>query len=89
MKDQSYVEDCSKKSSRVPRRGQLQRTSPQKAKLVLDTIKGLRVEKAMTTVAFTNKKLGPVVEKVLRSAMQNASTSRRSGDWTSTSTTCT
>jgi large subunit ribosomal protein L22 len=50
-----------------------QRTSPQKAKLVLDTIKGLRVEEALTTARFSTKKLGPVVEKVLRSAIQNAS----------------
>jgi large subunit ribosomal protein L22 len=50
-----------------------QRTSPQKAKLVLDTIKGLRVEEALTTAHFSTKKLGPVVEKVLRSAIQNAS----------------
>jgi large subunit ribosomal protein L22 len=49
-----------------------QRTSPQKAKLVLDLIKGLRVEKAINTVAFTNKRIAPVVEKVLRSAVQNA-----------------
>jgi large subunit ribosomal protein L22 len=49
-----------------------QRTSPQKAKLVLDLIKGLRVEAAINTVAFTNKRIAPVVEKVLRSAVQNA-----------------
>jgi large subunit ribosomal protein L22 len=49
-----------------------QRCSPQKAKLVLDLIKGLRVEKAINTVAFTNKRIAPVVEKVLRSAIQNA-----------------
>src|ERR1700759_4685961 len=49
-----------------------QRTSPQKAKLVLDLIKGLRVEKAINTVAFTNKRIAPVVEEVLRSAVQNA-----------------
>jgi large subunit ribosomal protein L22 len=49
-----------------------QRTSPQKAKLVLDLIKGMRVEKAINTVAFTNKRIAPVVEKVLRSAIQNA-----------------
>ena len=49
-----------------------QRCSPQKAKLVLDMIKGLRVEKAINTVAFTNKRIAPVVEKVLRSAIQNA-----------------
>ena len=49
-----------------------QRCSPQKAKLVLDLIKGMRVEKAINTVAFTNKRIAPVVEKVLRSAVQNA-----------------
>jgi large subunit ribosomal protein L22 len=49
-----------------------QRCSPQKAKLVLDLIKGLHVEKAITVVAFTNKRIAPVVEKVLRSAVQNA-----------------
>ncbi|QMV19145.1 50S ribosomal protein L22 [Granulicella sp. 5B5] len=49
-----------------------QRTSPQKAKLVLDLIKGLPVEAAIHTVAFTNKRIAPVVEKVLRSAVANA-----------------
>ena len=49
-----------------------QRVSPQKAKLVLDLIKGQRVEAAINTVAFTNKRIAPVVEKVLRSAIQNA-----------------
>jgi large subunit ribosomal protein L22 len=49
-----------------------QRTSPQKAKLVLDTIKGLRVEQALNTVHFSTKRMGPIVEKVLRSAIQNA-----------------
>jgi large subunit ribosomal protein L22 len=49
-----------------------QRTSPQKAKLVLDLIKGLRVEQALNTVHFSTKKMAPVIEKVLRSAIQNA-----------------
>src|ERR1039457_1085484 len=48
------------------------RTSPQKAKLVLDTIKGLRVEQALNTAHFSTKRLGLIVEKVLRSAIQNA-----------------
>ena len=50
-----------------------QRTSPQKAKLVLDTIKGMRVEQALNTVHFSTKRMAPVIEKVLRSAIQNAS----------------
>src|SRR3981189_473812 len=49
-----------------------QRTSPQKAKLVLDLIKGLRVEQALNTVHSRTKGMAPVVEKVLRSAIQNA-----------------
>src|SRR6476469_8916377 len=49
-----------------------QRTSPQKAKLVLDTIKGMRVEQALTTIHFSTKRIAPVIEKVLRSAIQNA-----------------
>ena len=49
-----------------------QRTSPQKAKLVLDTIKGLSVENALNTLMFTRKRIAPVVEKALRSAIQNA-----------------
>ena len=50
-----------------------QRTSPQKAKLVLDMIKGLRVEAAINTIHFSTKRMAPVIEKVLRSAIQNAS----------------
>src|SRR5258708_12400573 len=49
-----------------------QRTSPQKAKLVLDLIKGLRVEQALNTVHFSTKRMAPGIEKVLRSAIQNA-----------------
>jgi large subunit ribosomal protein L22 len=49
-----------------------QRVSPQKARLVLELIKGRGVEEALTTVAFTKKAVAPMVEKVLRSALQNA-----------------
>jgi large subunit ribosomal protein L22 len=49
-----------------------QRVSPQKARLVLDLIKGRGVEEALHTVAFTKKAVAPLVEKVLRSALQNA-----------------
>ena len=50
-----------------------QRTSPQKARLVLDLIKGLRVEAAINAIHFSSKRMAPVIEKVLRSAIQNAS----------------
>ncbi|HTV82656.1 MAG TPA: 50S ribosomal protein L22 [Acidobacteriaceae bacterium] len=49
-----------------------QRVSPQKARLVLDLIKGRGVEEALHTVAFTKKAVAPLVEKVLRSALENA-----------------
>ena len=49
-----------------------QRVSPQKARLVLNMIKGQRVEHALETVAFARKGVAPLVEKVLRSAIQNA-----------------
>lgn len=49
-----------------------QRVSPQKARLVLELIKGRGVEEALHTVAFTKKAVAPLVEKVLRSAIQNA-----------------
>ncbi len=49
-----------------------QRTSPQKAKLVLDLIKGLRVEQAINTIHFSTKRMAPIIEKVLRSAIANA-----------------
>jgi large subunit ribosomal protein L22 len=49
-----------------------QRVSPQKARLVLELIKGRSVEEALNTVAFTKKAVAPMVEKVLRSALQNA-----------------
>jgi large subunit ribosomal protein L22 len=49
-----------------------QRVSPQKARLVLELIKGRKVEDAINTVMFTKKGVAPLVEKVLRSAVQNA-----------------
>jgi large subunit ribosomal protein L22 len=49
-----------------------QRVSPQKARLVLELIKGRRVAEALDTVAFTKKGVAPLVEKVRRAAIQNA-----------------
>src|SRR5277367_7144809 len=48
------------------------RVSPQKARLVLDLIKGRRVEDALNTLAFTKKRVAATVEKLLRSALENA-----------------
>jgi len=48
------------------------RVSPQKARLVLDLIKGRRVEDALNTLAFTKKRVAGTVEKLVRSALENA-----------------
>jgi large subunit ribosomal protein L22 len=48
------------------------RVSPQKARLVLELIKGKRVEDALNTLMFTKKRVAAKVEKLLRSAVQNA-----------------
>jgi len=48
------------------------RVSPQKVRLVLDLIKGRRVEEAMNTLAFTKKGVAPDLHKLLRSALENA-----------------
>ena len=48
------------------------RVPPQKARLVLDTIKGRRAEDALNILAFTKKGVAPDVFKLLRSAIENA-----------------
>jgi large subunit ribosomal protein L22 len=48
------------------------RVSPQKARLVLDLIKGQRVEEARNTLLFTKKRVAATVGKLLQSAIDNA-----------------
>jgi large subunit ribosomal protein L22 len=48
------------------------RVTPQKARLVLDLIKGRKVEDALNTLMFTKKRVAPTIEKLLRSAIENA-----------------
>jgi large subunit ribosomal protein L22 len=48
------------------------RVSPQKARLVLNLIKGRRVEEARNTLAFTKKRVAATVAKLLQSAIDNA-----------------
>ena len=48
------------------------RVSPQKARLVLDLIKGRRVEDALTTLQFTKKRIAPAILQLVRSAVENA-----------------
>jgi len=48
------------------------RVSPQKARLVLNLIKGQRVESARNTLLFTKKGVAATVGKLLQSAIDNA-----------------
>jgi len=48
------------------------RTSAQKARLVVDLIRGQKAGEAITILRTTNKRMAPVIEKVLRSAIANA-----------------
>lgn len=48
------------------------RISPQKARLVIDLIRGQRAEEARQTLRFTKKRAARMIEKVLMSAVHNA-----------------
>ena len=48
------------------------RGSAQKARLVVDQIRGLNVEKALEVLQFSNKSAAELVKKVLNSAIANA-----------------
>lgn len=48
------------------------RMSPQKARLVVDLIRGKKVEEALATLALCPKKPARLVAKVVRSAVANA-----------------
>src|SRR6202049_3783265 len=48
------------------------RMSPQKARLVMDLIRGQKAQAALHTLRFTPKRAAKHIEKVLRSAIANA-----------------
>jgi large subunit ribosomal protein L22 len=48
------------------------RISPQKARLVIDLIRGRKANEALIVLRSTNKRIAPSVEKVLQSAIANA-----------------
>ena len=48
------------------------RVSAQKARLVVDLIRGQKAGAALNTLRATNKRIAPTVEKVLQSAIANA-----------------
>ena len=53
-------------------RANYSRVSPQKARLVIDLIRGKRAEEALHTLRFTKKRVAKDIEKTLRSAIANA-----------------
>ena len=48
------------------------RVSPQKARLVVDLIRGMQAGAALNVLRATNKRIAPTVEKTLQSAIANA-----------------
>lgn len=48
------------------------RISARKAKIVLDLIKGKEVHEALAILKYTNKAASPMVSKILKSAIANA-----------------
>ena len=53
-------------------KGKYLRGSPQKARLVIDLIRGKYVQEALAILRFTNKRAAKPIEKVLLSAVANA-----------------
>lgn len=56
------------------------RVSAQKARLVVDMIRGRQAGDAITILSGVNKRIAPAVEKVLRSAIANAENQSRDID---------
>ena len=48
------------------------RVSAQKARLVVDMIRGQKAESAVVVLRSVNKRIAPAIEKVLKSAIANA-----------------
>ena len=48
------------------------RVSPQKARLVVDLVRGKTVKEALGILEYTNKAASPAISKVVKSAAQNA-----------------
>ena len=53
------------------------RVSPQKARLVVDLIRGKKVNNAIATLTFTRKAVSKVINKVLKSAVANAENTKK------------
>ena len=72
------------KSCKQKRKHRYIRISPQKARLVVDLIRGQKAGTALTTLRTTNKRIAPTVEKVLQVGhRQRAATEPKTSTWTS------
>jgi large subunit ribosomal protein L22 len=61
-------------------KGKYLRGSPQKARLVIDLIRGRNVQEALAILRFTNKRATKPIEKVLLSAVANAKEKNAAAD---------
>lgn len=61
-------------------KGKYLRGSPQKARLVIDLIRGRNVQEALAILRFTNKRATKSIEKVLLSAIANAKEKNAAAD---------
>lgn len=53
------------------------RVSPQKARLVVDLIRGKRIDEAMTILTLNTKAISRTITKVLKSAVANAENTKK------------
>src|SRR5512136_285487 len=60
--------------------GKYLKGSPQKARLVIDLIRGRKVQEAIAILRFTNKRATRPIEKVLLSAVANAKEKNATAD---------
>ena len=61
-------------------KGKYLKGSPQKARLVIDLIRGRNVQEALAILRFTNKRATGAIEKVLLSAIANAKEKNATAD---------
>lgn len=56
------------------------RTSPRKARMVANLIRGRKIGEALNILTFTDKKAARIIEKLVRSALANAGQSEEIDD---------
>ena len=66
------TKDNNKNIAQAQAVGKSLKTSPQKANLVLRTIRGKKAEDALSLLTFSRKRISEQVSKILKSAISNA-----------------